>query len=220
MKKKSLIIVVVIIIIAVLGLMIAIMSKPTNTNKEDNKANNTESSQTESESLTENTETEIQEDVTTGTGDLSQFIPEGAKVEPDADGKSWVVTLENGIQYFISSSGRVSQNVAQWKKEQEIDPDGKWVEHIDLDGFGPGISYDEYKEKQANGTLTWENMANLSDGQMSKEEAERRTEDGFIYGDKKQREDGSYYIELDDGTILESGDELPDGGRWVDNSQW
>ena len=64
MKKKSLIIIVVIVIIAILGLMIAINSKPTNTNKEDNKANNTEASQTESESLTENTEetTEIVKD--------------------------------------------------------------------------------------------------------------------------------------------------------------
>lgn len=166
---------------------------------------------------------EIQEDVTVGTndlGELSQFIPEGATTEPDADGKSWVVTLENGIQYFMYSDGSVKMNVAQWQTEQKIDPDGKWVEHIDLDGFGPGISYDEYKEKQDNGTLTWEDMANLSDGQMSKEEAERRGADGFLYGDKKQREDGSYYIELDDGTILESGDELPDGGRWGDNSQW
>lgn len=62
MKKKSLIIVVVIIIIAVLGLIIAIMSKPTNTNKEDNRVSstvsNTESSQTESEYIdaTESTE--------------------------------------------------------------------------------------------------------------------------------------------------------------------
>ena len=64
MKKKSLIIIVVIVIIAVLGLMIAINSKPTNTNKEDNKTSNSELSQTESESLTANTEetTEIVKD--------------------------------------------------------------------------------------------------------------------------------------------------------------
>lgn len=61
MKKKSLIIIVVIIIVAVLGLMIAIMGKTTNTDKEDNKTSNTESSQTESESLIDNTEEETTE---------------------------------------------------------------------------------------------------------------------------------------------------------------
>lgn len=61
MKKKSLIIFVVIIIVAVLGLMIAIMGKTTNTDKEDNKTSNTESSQTESESLIDNTEEETTE---------------------------------------------------------------------------------------------------------------------------------------------------------------
>lgn len=160
---------------------------------------------------------EIQEDVTVGTndlGELSQFIPEGATTEQTEDGKL-LVTLENGIQYFMFADGSVKMNMAQWQIEQEIDPDGKWVEHIDMDGFGPGIPYDEYKEKQANGTLTWENMANLSDGQMSKEEAERRGADGLYCGDYKQREDGSRYILLDDGTILESGDEMPGGGYWI-----
>lgn len=160
---------------------------------------------------------EIQEDVTVGTGDLSQFIPEGATTEPAEDGKL-LVTLENGIQYFMYSDGSVKMNVAQWQTEQKIDPDGKWVEHIDLDGFGPGISYDEYKERQANGTLTWEDMANLIEGDMSKAEYERRGADGLLCGDYKQREDGSRYILLDDGTILESGDEMPGGGYWMDSS--
>lgn len=163
----------------------------------------------------------IQEDVTIGTndlGELRQFIPEGATVEPDEDGKSWVVTLENGIQYFMSSDGSVSRNRAQRQAGKQIDSERKWVEHIDLDGFGPGISYDEYKERQANGTLTWEDMANLTQGDMSKAEYERRGADGLLCGDYKQREDGSRYILLDDGTILESGDEMPGGGYWMDSS--
>lgn len=158
---------------------------------------------------------EIQEDVTVSTGDLSQFIPEGATVEPAEKG-GFMITLENGIQYRLTEEGKRAMTAAQIREAKKIDP--TYMEHIDLDGFGPGISYDEYKERQANGTLTWEDMANLHDGQMSDTEAERRGADGLLCGDYKQREDGSRYILLDDGTILESGDELPGGGYWMDSS--
>ena len=221
MKKKSLIIIVVIVIVAVLGLMIAIMSKPTDSNKEDNKANNTESSQTEYESLTEEqTETsdklvdnEIQETTTpVEIDDLTKFVPEGATTEPAEKG-GLNVTLENGITYRLTEEGRIAMTAPQMREAKKIDP--TYMEHLDGDGFGPGISYDEYKERQANGTLTWEDMANLKGGQMSDEEEARRGADGTLYGDMKQREDGSYYIELDDGTIIESGDKLPTGGYFM-----
>lgn len=212
-KKLPIIALAIIVIILIILLIVKTSNKPNNNTLENTQAESLTEEQTEtSDKLVDN---EVQEDVTVGTndlGELSQFIPEGATTEPAEKG-GLMVTLENGITYRLTEEGRVAMTAPQMREAKKIDP--SYMEHIDMDGFGPGISYDEYKEKQDNGTLTWEDMANLSDGQMSKEEAERRGADGTLYGDMKQREDGSYYIELDDGTIIESGDKLPTGGYFM-----
>lgn len=213
MKNKTpIIITITLIILIVLSLIIAVINKSADSNKEDKKTSNTESSQevkeSESESLTENTETE-----TTGTGNLSQFIPEGATTEPAEKG-GLMVTLENGITYKVDENGDIRMTAPQYREALKIDP--TFMEKIDMNG--DGLTYEDYKEKQANGTLTWEDMANLDSGEMSKEEEERRGADGLLCGDYKQREDGTKYIELDNGEILESGAELPGGGVWVDYS--
>lgn len=125
------------------------------------------------------------------------------------------VTLDNGITFTYTEDGRVLMTVAQIREAKKIDPN--FMEKIDMNN--DGLTYENYKEKQANGTLTWEDMQNLSRGEMSEEEYNKRIEDGFLWGEEKTREDGTTYIKLDNGDEINYGDKMPDGIIYGGNAQ-
>lgn len=201
MKKKP----VIIVAVAIVSLILIIIGINIIT---DDKSNNqlTEDTQTElintTESITEDTELELNE-----YGYSNKVIPEGAQVEKLDDGRLRV-TLENGIIYQVNKAGTTSMTVAQRREAKKIDP--QYMEHIDCDA--DGMTYDDYKERQANGTLTFEDMVNLDSSEMSEEEYERRIEDNVLWGERVINEDGTSYIKMDNGEILNPGEEMPGGG--------
>ena len=146
-------------------------------------------------------------------GYSDKIIPAGSQVEKLEDGRLRV-TLENGISYQIGTDGRVKMTIAQMQEADKIDVN--WCDAIDCDA--DGMTYDEYKEKQANGTLTWQDMQKLSMEEMSLEEYNKRAEDGFIWGTEKKHEDGSTYILLDDGTEVNYDETLPNGVIYMGNA--